>query len=259
MVDVILTPIDVYVEPRQLTVTVAPAVDEVVEVAGGQGPAGVSGAGIFSLYPAGENIAAFRMVALIDDELVLANQADESHAYAIAGITLTAATTGQSPSVQRSGMVVNPAWSWTPGEPIYLGSNGQLTQDGTAITSGFLLPLGWAAEATRLWLEIGQPTFLSPDFPDSGLPPKYKSPSGILSYLFDWSDWLPPGVTISTATITVPSGITFESTVRASSTVLAKNVAGGTIGVSYPITCSVTSSEGEVGARSGLLIIVPER
>jgi hypothetical protein len=46
------------------------------------------------------------------------------------------------------------SWTWTPGEPIFLGNNGMLTQ--TPPSSGFAIELGTAISATSIWIVVGQ-------------------------------------------------------------------------------------------------------
>ncbi len=111
-------------------------------------------------YAAAVDTAAHKLVALIGGELVLADQTNVSHAAAIAGITLNSVTATGKPLVAREGLVEDSGWNWTPGQPIFLGTNGNLTQDGSTITTGFLMQVGWVPEPTKVWLEIEEAILL---------------------------------------------------------------------------------------------------
>jgi hypothetical protein len=110
-------------------------------------------------YAATTALSIHKMVALIGGSLVLADQTNLAHADAIAGLTLNAAAVGQKPQLARAGLIEDSSWSWTPGQPIFLGTNGNLTQDGSTITSGFLMQVGWVPEPTKIYLEIEEPIF----------------------------------------------------------------------------------------------------
>ena len=72
------------------------------------------------------------------------------------------------------------------------------------------------------------------------MPPK--DPSGVKDYVFDWAAWLGSD-TISTATVTVETGITLASTVTTATNVTAW-LSGGTAGQTYAINCQVTTAGG---------------
>ena len=69
-----------------------------------------------------------------------------------------------------------------------------------------------------------------------------KDPVTDLDYEFDWSDWLATGESVSTYTLVIPSGLSI-GTAAASSTVSAVTftVSGGTVGISYPVTCEMVT------------------
>lgn len=68
-----------------------------------------------------------------------------------------------------------------------------------------------------------------------------KDPSDVLDYMFDWSDWLASGETISTYVLTVPTGITKDSESNTGTTVTIW-LSGGTSGASYEIACKITTA-----------------
>jgi len=74
-----------------------------------------------------------------------------------------------------------------------------------------------------------------------------KDPDAILDYSLDWTRWL-DGDTISTATWTVPSGLTLDSD-DLDGAVATAWVSGGTVGESYDVACEVTTAAGRTVAR----------
>jgi len=71
------------------------------------------------------------------------------------GITVTAANAGASVLVQNEGELEFSGWSWLPGQPIYLGTNGLITQTAPdAAPAKFVAPLGFAMTATKIFIEL---------------------------------------------------------------------------------------------------------
>lgn len=68
-----------------------------------------------------------------------------------------------------------------------------------------------------------------------------KDPSAVLDYTFDWSAWLTSPETIQTAVITVPTGLTLNSTV-VNPTQVTGWIAGGASGQQYTVTCHITTN-----------------
>jgi len=95
-----------------------------------------------------------------------------------------------------------------------------------------------------------------------------KDPDAVLDYVFDWkalvngsalSDWLGTSETISTQTITVPTGLTLDSSsITDSSTTVTAWLSGGTVGTSYTVSCKITTNQGRTDERS-ITISVSER
>lgn len=74
-------------------------------------------------------------------------------------------------------------------------------------------------------------------------------PQAVLDYVVDWTDWLDSGDTISSKTVTVPSGVTLTSSSIAGSTVVAW-ISGGTAGTDYLITVHITTAASRQDDRS---------
>ena len=84
-----------------------------------------------------------------------------------------------------------------------------------------------------------------------------KDPSAVLDYVFDWSDWLATGETISSYVITVPTGITLETdspyAQSESGGVITYWLTGGTSGSRYRVSCKITTNAGRIDERSMII------
>lgn len=80
-----------------------------------------------------------------------------------------------------------------------------------------------------------------------------KEPTEVLDYRIDWSDWL-DGLTISTSTWAVPSGVTSEDETNTSTITLIR-LSGGTWGETYELQNAIVASNGESETRSILIKI----
>lgn len=86
------------------------------------------------------------------------NYADAQTAPEVAGISRGAGSTGQALTIQADGSIAEAGWSWTLGQPVWLGSNGLLTQ--TPPTEGYCVQVGIALAATRMLIRITSPVQL---------------------------------------------------------------------------------------------------
>jgi len=86
-----------------------------------------------------------------------------------------------------------------------------------------------------------------------------KSPTAVLDYSLNWSDWLGTD-TINTSSHTVStisgdgSPLTKDSESR-TSTQTTVNLSGGTVGNIYTVTCSVTTASSKTEARSFRVVV----
>ena len=71
-----------------------------------------------------------------------------------------------------------------------------------------------------------------------------KDPGDVADYWFDWSTFLPAAQSISSATVTVPSGITSVAS-DFTSKVVRVRLSGGTAGAYYAILCAISTDTGE--------------
>lgn len=125
---------------------------------GQQGAAGPSGGGTLSAI-AGAAVGGHRMVRLTTSGAVYADRTVAEDQHRVMGLTLNAAAQGDELDVLRFGEVVEPSWNWALDLPVYLGTNGLLTQ--TSPTTGFSLIVGFPVTATKLFLSIREPITLT--------------------------------------------------------------------------------------------------
>ncbi|PKM30241.1 MAG: hypothetical protein CVV07_07435 [Gammaproteobacteria bacterium HGW-Gammaproteobacteria-11] len=144
---------------RDYAVTVDAEPDVIVITDGEQGPPGVTGepgpaGGSAIQRVAGVAISALQVVYEASGAVYPLSYLDDENIEFLLGIALTAADQGNPLNIQRSGVVNDSAWSWTPG-PVWLGANGALTQ--TPPSDGFDVAIGVAVSATRLNLNLQFP------------------------------------------------------------------------------------------------------
>lgn len=77
-----------------------------------------------------------------------------------------------------------------------------------------------------------------------------KDPQAVLDYVWDWSNWLTTGDTISTATVTVATGdVVLDSDTNDDTTVTAW-VSGGTVDTSATVTAQIVTAQGRTDERT---------
>lgn len=76
-----------------------------------------------------------------------------------------------------------------------------------------------------------------------------KDPNAVLDYIFDWTEWLASGETISTHTITVETGLTKDSDSELNGYVIIW-LSGGTVGINYTVACKIVTSSSRTDERS---------
>lgn len=122
-------------------------------IQGPQGPPGPPGSGgpqtVF--YTAGEDISGHRVVRVSGSTAYYADSGTPSHINTVVGISTGAAASGNTVTVQVSGELTEPSWTWSPGA-VFLGVSGQLTQ--TPPATGLFLKLGKAMTPTTLLIDL---------------------------------------------------------------------------------------------------------
>lgn len=78
-----------------------------------------------------------------------------------------------------------------------------------------------------------------------------KRPAELLDYSWDWSEWLAEVTdTISSATVTVPVGLTAVGSPVVGDTAVTQRVSGGALDDAYTLVCQITTGGGLIGERS---------
>jgi hypothetical protein len=150
----------ILVDNTHEVIDLEPRLIEVVEVAkqGPIGPPGPSGEGVETVtgvYPASGAVSGHRVVKLMGDGSVgYADAAEIGDASIVVGITLNAAASGADVQVREHGLITEAGWSWTPGLPVWLGSNGHLTQTPPAAPAVFSLAIGSAVASDAVFVRI---------------------------------------------------------------------------------------------------------
>jgi hypothetical protein len=102
-------------------------------------------------------IGGHRVVVLDGSEHVIyADYLDLTHADKVLGVTTGAADAGALATIQTYGEMVEPSFSLTPGDAVYVGANGMFTQ--TSPASGFSRGIGFAMAPTKLFIDLSVPT-----------------------------------------------------------------------------------------------------
>ena len=131
-----------------------------LEVLGGTGPAGPPGpaGGAMLGLPANGAISGHKAVCNNNGSAIYADSSDTTTAHTFVGISYNAAADGDTVSIVTAGPTTETSWDWTPQQPVYVGIGGNLTQ--TAPTSGYIRRIGFAQNATTIFVQPSQPIIL---------------------------------------------------------------------------------------------------
>ncbi|MCX5522166.1 hypothetical protein OG342_04695 [Streptomyces bobili] len=83
-----------------------------------------------------------------------------------------------------------------------------------------------------------------------------KDPGALLDYSWDWSAWLAEVAdTISSATVTVPVGLTAVGAPVVADAAVTQRVSGGVVDSAYTLVCQITTAGGLIDERSIYLTV----
>ena len=83
-----------------------------------------------------------------------------------------------------------------------------------------------------------------------------KDPGARLDYTWGWSQWLADvSDTISSATVTVPDGLTAVGSPVVDDTAVTQRVEGGALNTEYRMVCQITTVDGLIDQRTIYLTI----
>lgn len=126
---------------------------------GKQGPPGLSNL-FFFVRVAEDDLGGHRAVVSNEDGSV--NYADNTnldHLGKVLGVTTSAITAGNEVKIVRGGLINFEGWSWDVDLPVYLATNGLLTQN--PASSGFSQIIGFAESPTGLFVNLREPILLT--------------------------------------------------------------------------------------------------
>jgi hypothetical protein len=83
---------------------------------------------------------------------VYADSSNLQHMQNVLGLSINAVTDNSYVTIRTSGYLEEPGWNWTPYVPVFLGTNGNLTQ--VPPTSGFSLVVASVLSPTKLLINI---------------------------------------------------------------------------------------------------------
>lgn len=130
---------------------------------GPAGPPGLNGDSSSAVTRiASQNLSGHRVIKINAQGLLqYASSALLPDALRVFGITTAAASIGAPCPVVQRGEVVEPSWNWNVNLPIYLGSDGVLTQTPpSALSAAFSLIVGHPISASSMFVNIGNPIVL---------------------------------------------------------------------------------------------------
>jgi len=153
--------VTVLLPPIIRTTLLTPPVPRLTTLTVGQGPAGAQGAsGDLLERIVSTAIGGHRVVVSIGGEIFYADATNDAHRGHVLGLTLNAASAGGTVQIRSSGEVLEPSWTWTVDDPVYLGTNGVMTQTPPTAPS-WLQIVGFATATNRLFLDFLPPFILS--------------------------------------------------------------------------------------------------
>lgn len=105
---------------------------------------------------AGQNLSGRRVVrAGTDGRAYYADAADPSDAGRALGITTGAAVEDDDATIRWRGSMIESSWAWTPNAPIFVGSNGTLTQSPPAAPGqAFSQRVAYAVTTTEIVVDL---------------------------------------------------------------------------------------------------------
>lgn len=107
---------------------------------------------------AAETLSGHRAIAVVGGQAVHADKDTPDHTGRVVGISLNAATLGDTVTVQTEDSLSHGGWSWT-GRYVFVNSAGQLTD--TRPVTGFSQRIARVLNATTILIDIDDPVILS--------------------------------------------------------------------------------------------------
>lgn len=113
----------------------------------------------FIIKECGENILKYKVVIINNDNFYIADKNNLTHINRIVGISLNNGSTGMMISVIPHNEITNLSWNWNLSKNIYLGNNGNLTQE--IPENGFIQEIGFPTKPNTMFIFIRNPIIIS--------------------------------------------------------------------------------------------------
>lgn len=125
---------------------------------GPPGPPGPAGGNVVQLLAIGA-VGGNRVVRSVPGGVGYASNDNTAHGDDVVGLTLQAGA-DELINVQVAGEVVEPSWNWVPQEPVFVGTNGLLTQAPPEDPAArFVLVFGFATSPTSIMIRVEAPIY----------------------------------------------------------------------------------------------------
>lgn len=157
----------VSVPPPDITVvSTSPSLVTVVSAGVGlQGAPGTTAASTDSVvfsYQAAQALGGHRVVFLnTAGKVDYASNNSLGCMHKVVGLTQQAANINDLLVIKNKGTLVEPSWSFNPDLPVFLGTNGLLTQAPPSSPALFSMIIGFPVSATELFIDIKSPILLT--------------------------------------------------------------------------------------------------
>lgn len=102
----------------------------------------------------GYTASKYDLVYVVDGKLTLCRSNNVASANSCVGMALANASTGDSLEYIITGIVQDPSFSFTPGQPVYVGLDGKLTQADLSQTAAYVQKVGMALTAVAVQIRL---------------------------------------------------------------------------------------------------------
>lgn len=110
------------------------------------------------IYKSGEYLSGHRAIKIENNKAYYASNEIFSDKYKVIGISKGASIINEDCIITTYGEMSEPSWNWIEGLPIYLSSNGLLTQ--TVPVSNYILQIATVISSTKIFINIKIPLII---------------------------------------------------------------------------------------------------
>ena len=102
----------------------------------------------------GYTASKYDLVYVVDGKLALCRSNNVASANSCVGMALANASTGDSLEYIITGIVQDPSFAFTPGQPVYVGLDGKMTQADLSQTAAYVQKVGMALTAVAVQVRL---------------------------------------------------------------------------------------------------------